>query len=108
MILLGSILLVVFGVVPLPWGAALIVAAAVYEVAEGVFWIRQSRRRRPAVGAEALIGERATVLRPCRPLGQVRVHGEIWRAHCDDGADEGETVHVRAVRGLDLVVERAT
>jgi membrane-bound serine protease (ClpP class) len=107
MILLGSILLVALGVVPLPWGAALIAGAALIEVGETVASARRSRRRPPAVGAEALVGGRAKVLRPCRPVGQVRVQGEIWRAHCDDGAEEGEMVRVRAVRGLDLVVERA-
>ena len=107
MILLGSILLVALGIVPLPWGAALIVGVAAIELAETLFWVRRSRRGRPAVGAEAMVGEQATVLRPCRPVGQVRMKGEIWRARCDDGADDGERVRVRAVRGLDLIVERA-
>jgi membrane protein implicated in regulation of membrane protease activity len=34
------------------------------------------------------------------------VHGELWEARCDDGADAGETVHVDAVDGLALVVSR--
>jgi membrane protein implicated in regulation of membrane protease activity len=37
----------------------------------------------------------------------VRVAGEIWQAQCEAGADVGEAVVVREVRGLTLVVEPA-
>lgn len=106
MILVGSILLVVLGVVPMPWGLALIVGAAIVEVAESLFWIWLSKRRRSAVGAEALIGEAATVVRACRPLGHVRLHGELWQARCEEGADEGEDVRITDLDGLTLTVER--
>ena len=107
MILVGSILLVVLGVVPLtPWGVPLIAAAAVVEVAESLFWIWLSKRRRAAVGAEALIGRTAQVVRPCRPLGYVRLDGELWQARCDGGADSGDEVSVAGLDGLTLVVER--
>ena len=106
MILVGSILLVVLGVVPMPWGLALIVGATIVEVAESLFWIWLSKRRRSAVGAEALIGETATVVRACRPVGQVRLHGERWQARCEEGADEGESVRITALDGLTLIVER--
>lgn len=106
MILVGSILLVVLGVVPLtPWGLPLIAAAAVIEIAESLFWIWLSKRRSAAVGAETLVGETAEVIRECRPLGQVRLRGEIWHARCDAGAREGDAVEVRGVEGLTLVVE---
>ena len=105
MLLLGSILLVVLGVVPLPWGAALIVAGVVAEAAETGFWIWLSRRRRVAVGPETLIGQTVEVIRPCHPTGQVRLQGEIWRAHCESGADIGDLLRVRAVHGLQLLVE---
>jgi membrane-bound serine protease (ClpP class) len=105
-ILVGSILLVVLGVVPMPWGLALIVGATIVEVAESLFWIWLSKRRRSAVGAEALIGETATVVRACRPVGQVRLHGERWQARCEEGADEGESVRITALDGLTLIVER--
>lgn len=108
MILVGAVVLVALGLVPQPWGLVLIAGAVVAEVAESLFWWWLSRRGRPAVGAEALVGQSATVLRPCRPVGQVRVLGEIWRARCDGGADRGERVLVRAVEGLALVVERAS
>lgn len=105
MILVGSILLVVLGVVPLPWGAVLIAVAAAVEVAESLFWIWLSKRRRAAVGAETLVGLTAEVIQECRPLGQVRLKGEIWQARCEHGAGRGDAVRVLGLDGLTLVVE---
>jgi membrane protein implicated in regulation of membrane protease activity len=105
MSLLVAILLAVF-VLPSPWGLVAIGASGALELGEAWFWIRFSRRRRPRVGIEALVGERAVVTAACRPEGMVRVAGELWRAECRSGADEGDVVCVRTVRGLTLVVER--
>jgi membrane-bound serine protease (ClpP class) len=104
LLFVGAVLLALF-VVPAPWGLALVAAAAVVEVAETFFWIRLSRRRRVRAGAETLIGARAEVASPCRPLGQVRIQGELWRARCEPGASPGETVRVVGREGLTLLVE---
>jgi membrane protein implicated in regulation of membrane protease activity len=53
-----------------------------------------------------MIGEEAQVVAACRPLGEVRVQGELWRARCDEGADPGETVRIETIEGLTLVVAR--
>jgi membrane-bound serine protease (ClpP class) len=103
-LLAGAILLALF-VVPAPWGLALIVAGIVFEVGETVFWVWLSKRRRPSVGAETLIGAVATVASPCRPDGQVRLRGELWQARCRDGAGPGDRVRVLELDGLTLVVE---
>ena len=42
----------------------------------------------------------------CRPEGRVRVHGEIWRATCPDGASAGEPIVVESVTALTLQVRR--
>ena len=105
MALVAAILLALF-VLPSPWGLVAVVAGVAVEVGEAFFWLWLSRRRRAVVGREALIGATALVTAPCRPVGQVRVQGELWAARCDDGADEGEAVRVREVEGLTLVVER--
>ena len=106
MILVGSILLVVLGVVPVtPWGVPLVAAAAAVEVAESLFWIWLSKRKRATVGAEALVGRTAKDVRPCRPLGYVRLDGELWQARCAEGAEKGADVRVAALDGLTLVVE---
>jgi membrane-bound serine protease (ClpP class) len=100
----GAVLLAIF-VLPAPWGLALVGAAAVVEIAETFFWIRLSRRWRVRAGAETLIGARAEVASACRPLGQVRVAGELWRARCEAGADVGASVRIRGRDGLTLLVE---
>lgn len=103
MALAVAILLAIF-VLPSPWNWAAVVIGGTIEVAESFFWIWLSRRRRPAVGTETLIGARAHVVSPCRPLGQVKVDGELWSARCDDGAEVGDLVRVESVEGLTLVV----
>jgi membrane-bound serine protease (ClpP class) len=104
LLFVGAILLALF-VLPEPWGLVVVAVAAVVEVAETWFWIRLSRRRRVQAGAETLIGARAAVASACRPVGQVRVAGELWRAHCGAGVDAGETVRVTGRNGLTLLVE---
>jgi membrane-bound serine protease (ClpP class) len=103
LLFVAAVFLAVF-VVPHPWGLVLVSAAAVVELAESWFWIRFSRRWRIRVGAETLIGLTALVVSECRPLGQVRVHGELWRASCAVGAGVGETVRVVGRDGLTLLV----
>lgn len=105
MTLLVAILLALF-VLPSPWGVIAVAGAAAFETAEAVALIWWSKRRRARVGAEALIGATAEVVEPCAPIGYVRVQGELWRARCDDGAARGETVRIRGIEGLTLVVER--
>jgi membrane protein implicated in regulation of membrane protease activity len=103
---LVALLLALF-VLPHPWGAAAIVGALIVEIGEAWFWIWLSRRRRAVVGAEALVGAEAVVVAACRPDGHVRIASELWRAHCAEGADEGERVRVLRVTGLTLEVEAA-
>jgi membrane-bound serine protease (ClpP class) len=104
MLLAGAIALALF-VLPHPWGIVGVVAAAAVEVAETAFWIRLSRRRRARFGAEALIGAEAETVTTCRPLGQIRLDGELWQARCSAGVDAGARVRVTAREGLTLVVE---
>lgn len=92
-----------------PWDVIAVAAAAIFELAEAGFFIWYSKRRKIATGAEALPGSRGVVTVACRPEGQVRVLGEIWRARCEDGADPGDEVVVeRLDPELVLVVRRAT
>jgi membrane protein implicated in regulation of membrane protease activity len=105
MVLVAAIVLAIF-VLPAPWGIVAVAGALLVEAGEAWFWWRLSRRRRPAVGVETLVGARATVVSPCRPTGQVRVAGELWRAVCSQGADPGDSVRVVAVDGLALIVAR--
>jgi membrane-bound ClpP family serine protease len=76
------------------------------ELGEAAFWIRVSRRLRPRVGAEALVGAEGVAVSDCRPSGRVRVQGEVWRAVCRDGVDAGDLVVVLGVSELMLQVRR--
>ena len=105
MLLVVAILLAVF-VLEEPWTWIVVLAGATAELGEATLFVWWSRRRRAVVGVEALIGQRALVAAECRPLGQVRVVGELWQARCDPGADIGDEVIVKALDGLTLVVER--
>jgi len=101
------ILALVLALIFLPWPAnfAVIMIAAVCEASIAVFGIRYTRRRRARVGVETMVGKTATVLMQLAPDGQVKVNGEVWKAHSERGAQVGETVRISAVHGLTLEVE---
>jgi membrane-bound serine protease (ClpP class) len=73
----------------------------------------RARRNKFRMGSEALIGETAVAQTPLsanlQTSGQVLVRGELWQANLTGGAAEtlpaGETVLIRAVQGLTLLVE---
>jgi membrane protein implicated in regulation of membrane protease activity len=97
-------LLLAFFVLDPPWDVLVVVGALVLEVGEIFFWFWFSRRRSVQVGAETLIGAEGVVVTPCRPLGQVRLGGELWTARCEGGAGSGARVAVEKLEGLTLVV----
>ena len=99
-----ALLLVVFHVVGGSWAVVLLAATGIFELSQTVFWLRYSNRRAATVGAETLIGRAVQVAEECRPYGHVRVQGELWRAHCSEGASPGELVRITAIDGLTLEV----
>lgn len=107
MIITVGVLLAIF-VVPSPWGWLVIGLAILIEIAETTFWMRRSRRGALRAGPELMIGELGRVVTPCDPIGEVRLHGELWRARCEPHAEAGQRVRVRAREGLTLVVEHAS
>lgn len=92
-------------VLPAPWGWVAVLTAATIDVVETAFFVRWSKRRRAAVGAETLIGRTAVVVRALAPQGQVKLDGEVWQAHGPVGLLPGDEVVVTAVEGLVLAVE---
>ena len=91
---------------PTGWGIVAILVGLTIELGEASFWMRRSRRGRPRIGLEALVGAEGVAVDECRPSGRVRVHGEIWRAVCREGADPGEAIEVTGVSDLTLEVRR--
>jgi membrane protein implicated in regulation of membrane protease activity len=90
---------------PIRW--VVIGIAAVIELAEVGFWVFWNHKRKVRVGTETMVGRRAVVIRSCLPEGQVRLDGEIWRARCAEGVEEGKDVVVEGLDGLILDVRPA-
>jgi membrane protein implicated in regulation of membrane protease activity len=105
MVLLLAIALALF--LPSPWNVLVVIAGVIGEIGEVIWGRRLARRWRPKTGAEAMIGTPAEVVTRLHPTGQVHIHGELWEARSTADADVGDTVIVRGLDGLTLVVEPA-
>lgn len=70
----------------------------------------RAQRLRSVTGASGMIGEVGRVIAPITTgaAGQVRVHGEIWRATAEEALASGAAVEVAAVDGLTLRVRPVT
>ena len=82
---------------------ALIAAGALIEIAEITVWLRW-RKVKPRSGIETMVGMTGVAVTECTPNGQVKVKGQIWKAHCAGGVAEGDAVRVTEVDGLRLEV----
>ena len=66
----------------------------------------RAQRAKPVTGLEGFIGETGVVLEPLDPMGNVRVHGEIWQAQSNTGRIEaGEKIRVLSMQNFRLTVE---
>jgi membrane-bound serine protease (ClpP class) len=65
----------------------------------------KARANKVVTGAQGLIGEIGIAQTPLSPRGKVFVHGEIWDATSTVGVVAGQTVVVREVDGLQLLVD---
>jgi membrane protein implicated in regulation of membrane protease activity len=91
-------------VLPWPWNLVAFLALIPVWALELMGWNRTVRHRRRAVGADTLIGRDAVVITACRPHGQIRLDGEIWKARCDAGAAIDDHVRIVGRDRLTLVV----
>lgn len=105
MILVTGIIIGVF-VVPDAWTIPVIAVAVVLEVSETLFTFWWSRRAPPKVGPETLIGATGRVVEPLRPVGRVRVSGEVWQARSEHRIEAGARVRIRGRDRLTLDVDR--
>lgn len=85
-------------VVPLAATSALLLGGI------GAFALR-SRKRPPAAGVEAMVGESVVALENIAAEGWVWAHGERWHAKSAAPLAQGARARIRAVEGLTLVVE---
>ncbi len=101
--LTAAAIVLAFFVLPAPWSWAVLAAAVTIDGVELGIWLRM-RRRRALTGPDALIGSKGVALTDCRPEGEVRVQGQIWKACCPVGVAAGTTVTIVGVRELVLEV----
>ena len=64
-----------------------------------------ARRNKVVAGPEAMVGVVGVAQEQLAPRGQILVHGELWLAESEAPVAAGESVRVRAVDGLKLLVE---
>ena len=105
LLILALILALIF--LPFPWSLAVIALAAAMELGLWFFGIRYRRRRRAQVGVQTMIGTVGEAIGALDPEGQVKVDGEIWKAHGPADIRAGDNVRVTGVNGLTLEVEKA-
>jgi membrane-bound serine protease (ClpP class) len=104
--------LAIAGIVCLTLGTLTLVAAPVPELAVSpwvaiavgagfggitVFLVRlavRARRMKARLGADALVGSRASAMEPLTPEGHVLVEGEIWRAVAEGSVAAGTPLRV--------------
>ena len=66
----------------------------------------KAQKRKPATGAEGLIGEIGIAKTDISRSGEIRVHGEIWSAFSDENISTGESVEVASISGLKIKVKK--
>lgn len=84
----------------------LLVTALTALFAFAVITLALRQRNKPVVsGREQMIGGVATALMDFDGEGAVRIHGERWTAFAERPVREHQSVRVRAINGLVLIVE---
>jgi membrane-bound serine protease (ClpP class) len=64
-----------------------------------------AKRRKAVTGEAGMIGLIGVVNSVIDPLGDIKIHGELWKARSATRIPQGARVRVRAVEGLTLLVE---
>ena len=81
---------------------AVFVSAAFFVFA--VTMAIRARTKKPTTGVEGLIGEVGLSESLLDPEGTVSIHGELWRAECDERIEKGERIKVVDVKNLKLKI----
>jgi membrane-bound serine protease (ClpP class) len=100
--IIGAILAFIF--LDAPWRYLFIAFLLLVDVFQIIVWLRWRKRRAITGHEERLMGSDGETITACKPFGQVRVRGQMWKAYCPDGIDQGQRVTVIAVDGLQLKI----
>lgn len=88
---IGAILALLF--LEGPWRIIVPTLLLMTDVFSIIVWLRW--RKRPSVtGSEGLVGLRGIALTDCRPDGQVKVKGQLWKARATEPVYEGDEIVV--------------
>lgn len=67
----------------------------------------KAQRKKVATGNEGIVGEKGIAISTLKPLGEIKVHGEIWSAESTDGEiKKGNAVSIIGIENLTLKVKR--
>jgi membrane-bound serine protease (ClpP class) len=66
-----------------------------------------AKRQKVVTGRAGMIGLMGVAQTDLDPTGEIRVHGELWKARTSGRIPQGSRVRVREIEGLTLVVESA-
>jgi membrane-bound serine protease (ClpP class) len=64
-----------------------------------------AKRRKAVTGEAGMIGLIGVAQTDLDPTGEIRVHGELWKARASGRIPQGSRVRVREIEGLTLLVE---
>ena len=91
--------------VSVDWRVAVTIA-----VATGLFFVfalgmaLRGKGNQPTTGREGMIGEKGIAMTAIDPEGDIKIHGEIWKAFSDEKIRKGDKIKVIAVDGLELKI----
>ena len=63
-------------------------------------------RTKVTTGKEGITGEIGVAVTNINPEGQVKIHGEYWKAESSHLIKKNEKIIVKRVEGLQLIVEK--
>jgi membrane-bound serine protease (ClpP class) len=67
----------------------------------------KAQRKKVATGNEGIVGEKGVAISNLNPLGEIKVHGEIWNCESVDGdIKKGSAVSIIGIENLKLKVKR--
>jgi membrane-bound serine protease (ClpP class) len=86
--------------------------AAVIALSTGLFFAfalgmaLKARMQKPTTGQEGIVGEIGAALTVLNPNGDVKIHGEIWKAVANERVKKGEKIKAIEVDGMELKVKK--
>lgn len=88
-------------------GSILLISVIMAFFVYALIRVAQSKRKKPKIGENDLVGMKGVAITDISPKGQVKVMGEIWKAESDGKIKAGEEVIIIEQKRLVLRVKKA-